>query len=318
MNKIIIMGTPHHGNLGDSAIAISEENIIMKEFPNYELLQIPEKFLTTCVNKAKSFIDSDDIIILHGGGNIGDTYITPEKGRREVIKLFPNNKIIIMPQTAYFSDTESGKMELNISKKIYNSHKDLTIMAREKKSYEFMKEHFYNAKVYLTPDIVMTIYKPSDKMREGVTLMFRGDKEKNLQSDSIDKIKEIIKKNYDKVNISDMHLGEDVINIGGKIREKALEDKFAEFQSSELVVTDRLHGMIFSAITETPCIAFKSKDHKITESYDWLKNLEYIELCDSIEDFEDALKKVTSTKNRRYDNTFAKNAILEILRREIK
>lgn len=318
MRKIIIMGIPHHGNMGDNEIAISEENIIMENFPDYELMQIPEKFLNTCVVKAKTFINDKDIIILHGGGNIGDTYITPEKGRREVIKLFPNNKIIIMPQTAFFSDSENGKKELAKSKEIYNAHKDLTIMAREKKSYEFMKKNFYNAKVYLTPDIVMTMYRPSNKKRNGVTFMFRGDKEKSLQNEDIDRIKAIIKSNYNNIKISDMHLGEDVINIGGKIRDEALEKKRAEFQSSELVVTDRLHGMILSAITETPCIAFKSKDHKITESYNWLKDLDYIELCDSIEDFETALQKVTSTEKRKYDNTFAKNAILNILKREIR
>ena len=39
-------------------------------------------------------------------------------------------------------------------------------------------------------------------------------------------------------------------------REQLLKQKIEEFQSAELVITDRLHGMIFSVITGTPCIAF--------------------------------------------------------------
>ena len=181
MKKLIIMGIPHHGNIGDNAIAVAEEELIKKIFPQYKLYKMQEKYLDICVNRAKNFINDDDIILLHGGGNIGDTYERPEKGRREVIKTFPNNKIIIFPQTAYFSDTEKGKKELEISKEIYNAHKNLIIMAREEKSYQFMKKHFYNNKIYLTPDIVMTLNKSLNKDREGVLLLFRTDKEKTLE-----------------------------------------------------------------------------------------------------------------------------------------
>jgi len=317
MKRMILMGIPHHGNLGDNAIALAEEEIIKKIFPNYELLQIPEKFLSKCVNKAKQYIQDDDVIFLHGGGNIGDTYIVPEKGRREVIKLFPNNKIIILPQTAYFEQDDNGRKELEISKEVYNNHKNLVILAREEMSYNFMKKHFYNAKVYLTPDIVMTMYKGSKKARKGALLLFREDKEKTLQDSNIEKIKQIVNINYQKVILSDMHLGEDVINVAGKIRTKALENKFEQFQTSEIVITDRLHGMIFAAITETPCIVFKSFNHKITESYKWLEKLEYIQMCENINEFEEVLNKVKNVKMTKYDNKFAEEIIEEILKKEI-
>ena len=37
--------------------------------------------------------------------------------------MFPNNTIIIFPQTIYFSDDEEGRKVLDESIKIYNSHK---------------------------------------------------------------------------------------------------------------------------------------------------------------------------------------------------
>ena len=92
MKKLIIMGIPHHGNIGDNAIAIAEEELIKKFFPQYTLYKMQEKYLDICVNKAKNFINDDDIILLHGGGNIGDTYERPEKGRREVIKTFESKE----------------------------------------------------------------------------------------------------------------------------------------------------------------------------------------------------------------------------------
>lgn len=317
MKKLIIMGIPHHGNLGDNAIAIAEENILSKNFPEYKIYQIPEKYLSICVDKVKKFINDEDIILLHGGGNIGNTYLVPEEGRRKVIQTFTNNKIIIFPQTAYFGNDKNGKEQLEISKEIYNKHTNLVILAREEKSYYFMKEHFYNAKVYLTPDIVMCLRKNSNMIRKNILFLFRNDKEKILKKEEKLKIEEIIKNHFGDYIESDMHLGEDVINMGGNNRQQALESKFKQFQSSKLVVTDRLHGMIFAAITETPCIVLGSLDHKIIESYRWFKNLNYIEFCNNIEDFEQLMKKVIQCKERKYDNTFAKESIIKILKKEI-
>ena len=42
MNNILLFGIPHHDNLGDSAIAIAEKEIIKKIFPNYKYRYILE------------------------------------------------------------------------------------------------------------------------------------------------------------------------------------------------------------------------------------------------------------------------------------
>jgi len=317
MKKIIVMGIPHHGNIGDNAIAIAEEELLNKYFKEYKIYYMQEKYLDVCANRIKKFINVEDIILLHGGGNIGDTYARPETGRREVIKLFPNNKIIVFPQTAYFSNTEEGRKELEISKQIYNNHPNLIIMAREEKSYNFMKEHFYNAKVYLTPDIVMSLYKGSKKERSGALLLFRTDKEKTLEDNNIETIKSVVEEKFGNYNLTDMNLGSGIVNIGGNLRESVLNGKFNEFQTSKIAITDRLHGMVFAAITETPCVVFGNFNHKISESYKWLQNLEYIKFCDNINDLEKCIEQVTNVKKPKYDNSFAEQKILEILRNKI-
>lgn len=318
MKKIIVMGIPHHGNIGDNAIAVAEEQLLSKYFSEYKVYYMQEKYLDMCAKRVKKYINDEDIILLHGGGNIGDTYERPEKGRREVIKLYPNNKIIIFPQTAYFSDTQKGKEELEISKQIYNNHKKLIILAREEKSYNFMKEHFYNAKIYLTPDIVMTLHKPNNiyKNREGVLFLFRTDEEKTLDDR---KVKELINNKYTKVTTSDMNLGKGIVKIGGKVRDELLESKFNQLKEHKFVITDRLHGMIFAAITETPCIAFGNFNHKISESYKWLENLKYIYYCNNIDDLESQIEKIEklTPEDIKYNNTFAEKCIADILLKEI-
>ena len=315
MKRLIIMGIPHHGNLGDNAIAVAEENIIDTYFGDYEKYIVPEEHMKKCVKRVEKYINKDDVLLLHGGGNIGDTYLYVEEARREVIKTFPENKIIIFPQTCYFSDTSKGNEQLEISKNIYNAHKKLVILAREKKSYDFMSKHFYNAKVYLTPDIVMTLEKIEKKDRKGVLFLLRNDLEKTLTNEKLEEVKINLKAKYNAHKYSDMHVGD--INLWGLRRKNILDEKFHELQTAELVITDRLHGMIFAAITQTPCIAFSNFNHKIKESYSWLQHLNYIKFCDDVGEIEELIASVEDNKNIEYNRCFAIDKITQVLKEEI-
>ena len=54
-------------------------------------------------------------------------------------------------------------------------------------------------------------------------------------------------------------------------REQTVFQRLKAFASYDFVITDRLHGMIFSYICGTPCILFDNKTHKISGVYDtWL------------------------------------------------
>lgn len=309
MKKIIIMGIPHHGNLGDNAIALAEEQMVEKYFQNSEVIKLPEKNLIEYAKNIKEDINDEDLILLHGGGNIGDTYMVPEEGRRFIIENFPNNRIIVFPQTAFFDSEE----ELEKSKKIYNNHKKLVIMAREEKSYNLMKKVFDKCRIILTPDIVMSMKQTLNLPRKDILFLFRQDKEQTLKLQEQEKIKEIITEKYGKYILTDMHLGEDVTDMEGEKRINALKDKFEEFNKAKLVITDRLHGMIFAAITETPCVVFGSYTHKIIESYKWLKDLGYIEFCDKIELLNEKIEKVVNCNNIKYDNKFAEDKISKVL-----
>lgn len=314
MKRAIIFGIPHHGNLGDNAIAMTEEKFLKDNLKGYDIYTVPERNLHLCADKLKKYIKPDDVLFMHGGGNIGDTYERPEKGRRKVIQNFPNNKIIIFPQTVYYSDTDLGRKELEISKEIYNNHPDLTMIAREEKSYEFMKKHFTNAKIILTTDIVMYLDKTDlSKKREGAILALRTDREKVFTETNKIEAENIVKKYYDKISITDTNIRDINNNIFETEREAILDEKFAEFQTAELAITDRLHGMIFATITSTPCVAFTNFNFKIKESFKWLQQLGYIEFCDDIEELEEKIKKVKSISNPRYDNKFAKETLVKML-----
>ena len=304
MKKVVLIGVPHHNNLGDHAITIAERKYIEDNFKEYQYYEISEETLERCIDRVKKYICDDDILFFHGGGNLGDEYLYIEEGRRKVVQLFPNNTIIFFPQTMHFSNTEKGEKELEKSRRIYSKHKKLLIIARENVSYQTMKKEFPNNKIIQTPDIV-TYLDESDKeesIREGVLIILRNDIEANLSNEQIDNINSIAEKYFSKVEISDTARGE---GITEKHRKSKIQEMLDKYKNSQLVITDRLHGMIFAAITSTPCIALGNYNHKIKACSEVLEHLGYIQYVDNIDEIEEKIEYLLSTKFEKYNNDFS-------------
>ena len=92
--------------------------------------------------------------------------------------------------------------------------------------------------------------------------------------------------------------------------EKLLKNSFG---NRKLIITDRLHGMIFSAITNTPCIALANSTGKVKGVYDWIrKDNNYIYFADSIDEIEKILTEVDITKKNKYNSSKIKEEINKI------
>ena len=144
LEKIIYLSTPEHGNLGDQAIAIAIEKILKDRYENKLILEISHIEYDENRNLIGKLVNKNDIIIIHGGGNFGNLYIGEEEQRRDIVERFPDNKIIVMPQSIFFTDDEIGKKEIKKSNVIYSKHKNFNIITRDMKSYEYGKKYFFN------------------------------------------------------------------------------------------------------------------------------------------------------------------------------
>lgn len=297
--KIILMQTPTHKNLGDHAIAYAERKFAEDNFKDYKIIEIPFKEVMSNSYDIKKVMMPNDIIFIIGGGNMTDMYIEEEYMRRFIIKTFKRFKIISFPQTISFSDTTLGKFEIRKSIKTYGKHKNLTIVAREYKSYNLMKKIYNKNNILVTPDIVLYLNKCNEFNREGCTILLREDKERVRTKEFDEIIMKSVKASFNKVLIDDTVVEKDV---SLDKREYKLNEIWKKISKSEIVITDRLHGMIFCAITATPCIVLRNSNHKIEESYNaWLKDLGYIKLIDeslSIE-LDEIIKELRDRKSTR-------------------
>lgn len=277
--KIYIIGTPDHDNLGDHAIALATEQYLGDYLTGYEIIDITEQEYWKYRDSLIKRVDAEkDIIVLQGGGNLGNQYMYIEKIRRDVIKHVKAEQYLF-PQTMFFTDTPVGNKELRKTKMIYGTHKILTLFAREKISFDMMKEAFPSNSVYLVPDIVLRYRVPKMFVdRKGILLCLRNDKEGALSFSNREMIKKECLAQCSDVRYTDTCIKLYISKAEGK---DAVYRKLNQIASAKVVITDRLHGMIFAALTQTPCIVLSNYNHKIKGVYEWISRLDYIRYLDN-------------------------------------
>lgn len=286
--RIILFQTPNHTNIGDHAIAEAEVDFINKHFADYTLIEVNQAFHYPILRAIKGNISDNDIIMLHGGGNLGDLYIDEENIRRSTVSSFPNNKIIVFPQTIYYSSGIEVNEELNKTISVFSAHNNLTLIARETVSFDLMKSYFSKNKVLFMPDIVLSMNKTDPKYnRDGILMVLREDEERILDEVKHKELDVIARKFSNQIVYSDMHYHKQVRTV--RERDKLLKFKFDQFKNAKVVITDRLHGMVFAAITKTPCIAFSNYNQKVSGTYKWIEHLKYIKYVDKNDDIEKIL-----------------------------
>jgi len=296
-NQAYIFLAADYGNLGDVAITYSQMEFIQNN-SNYHVVLLPVSRFKDGFWFVKKRIKKNDLITIVGGGNMGDSYDLFETYRQTVIRSFTKNKIISFPQTLDFSKSEKGVKLLKKAIYTYNKHPDFVIVAREELSYNLMLNYFKANTVFLVPDIVFYLNKNiTIETRKDALVCLRKDKERSLT----DNDELLILKSIKKYGLK--HHGIDTLIMGDKFQIEnlffELEQLLLKFKNSKLVVTDRLHGMIFCYITNTPCIVLPNNNHKIAESFKWIKdsNIQFLKEFNQT-DFEKAI--VNANMPKRY------------------
>lgn len=298
----VLLDLPNHANIGDNMIWEGEEIFLRKHIAH------SCKFSSNWYNVNIDKIE-DNIILFHGGGNFGDLYYECQKFRMDIVNRFPNNRIIIFPQSVYYND--KSKMENDM--KVFNSHNNIIICARDQVSYNVLKEYIDESKLLLLPDMAFFIDLKSDEHKSNrVLIMQRTDHEKK---DSNDYIEDIIRCNpNNKVDVCDWpsFSNNKYINSISNIifhyhivlstriqslpilsllvdhryglrrrdgRERYIKQGVSFMSKYDQVYTTRLHGLILATLMNKKVYIVDNKYAKCINYYQtWLKDFSNIEL----------------------------------------
>lgn len=281
--RLIVIGCPDYGNLGDHAIALAQ-----RKFIELKIDAVPAMLygpLDRYWEALQQNVRPGDVLCLQGGGNMGTLYEIYENERLAVIDRFRENRIVAFPQTISYGESRYERRYMRHVAKVYNSHPDLHLVAREHMSFERMERLFPEADVLITPDIVLSLPAFEDVNptgREGLYLCLRTDKERRIGSDVVSALVKAAGDRFGPVFSTDTMHSDDYLSP--REGEAAVRDKISELARARLVVTDRIHGMIFCALSGTPCIALDNSTGKVGMEYEWLKEVPYIRFAQSVEE----------------------------------
>lgn len=304
--KCFILGTPTHSNIGDSAIVLAERQFLkhclgdeqrIKELTVVEVMEYKE-IVYHCIRYG-----GRNLVCWPGGGNLGDQWFHEEVIRRQAIEALGKNAMILFPQTIYYTPTERGMEEEQRSVLYYNGHPGLTVVAREQKSFEIMQALYPDTERLLTPDIVLSCkmenFGAVVQERKGVLFCVRSDVEKSVKDSIWEKLVEEVELLGVAYRKTDMYADVQVTKMN---RGECVRQKMQEFCGAELVITDRLHGMVFAVLTGTPCIVFSNYNHKVKGTYDWIQYLPYVRYVESVDEAITLIPELIKMENCKFDN----------------
>jgi exopolysaccharide biosynthesis predicted pyruvyltransferase EpsI len=286
--KIIyaLVPPPELANIGDHAQVVAIRLWFKRHYPELQVLEVDKNEVIYGQGALKKIINTDDVIFLHSGGNLGDRGIWSETGRRMMIQNFPNNRIISLPQTIYFSNTEEGFKQKKISKEIYAQHKRLTVIGRDRESGELATELFPNAQILAIPDFVLSLQLEDFNLnrrlptKNNIIACLRHDSESKFNHRERS---QIIRSCGLSPTVVDTTL-ENPIEVDNRLK---ITKQFLEtVLEHKGMVTDRFHGAIFSVLCGRPSLVLPTVDHKLTSAVEWFDEISSVKFCDDISELE--------------------------------
>jgi len=295
--KIIYALTPPPKlrNIGDHAQAIAIHSWLQDKFQAIDIIELDKDQSKYFLPVIRILLTPEDIVFLHSGGNLGDRGIWSERIRRKLIKNLPNNKIVSLPQTIFFSNTEQGRQQREITQNIYQTHPDLVVIGRDPYSGELAQELFPNAQTFCMPDFVLSLppkastsHNPSPK----VLLCLRLDNESALSHEQRQSIEGLLPYEctyYDTTLDAPIPIEE---------RTEIFRDSLELFLKHDVVITDRYHGLIFTILCQKPCIVLRTVDHKLTSASYWFKDMSSVVFADDLSELPSLVGACLSNKDR--------------------
>lgn len=137
----VLYGLPYYNNIGDTLIWNGELEFLKK---------VPHKCVGVCGwnSYPNTKLPDNILILITGGGYFGDLWRNAMEAVLKGIGRNRNNKIIFLPSTVYYQDSNLLKSDVEYLSRFT----DFTICTRDMVSYDFARENFKN-NVVLVPDM---------------------------------------------------------------------------------------------------------------------------------------------------------------------
>lgn len=124
---VALLDFPNHQNVGDTMIWRGELDHLAS-------LGLRVRYRTDIQRFSRELLDKlvpDGPILLHGGGNFGDLWPDFQRFRERVVALYPNRRVIQLPQSIEFRDPAAAAA----ANEVFGQHDDFHLLVRDWQSH---------------------------------------------------------------------------------------------------------------------------------------------------------------------------------------
>lgn len=288
-----LIGSPFHENLGDHAQSLCAREWIEENYPGYDVAILDSRSASrddfALIRRIATTITGRDLVFLHSGYHVTDLYPIELGLQLAVVTHLRDNDIVALPQTIHFTDPGA----LDEVAAAFNGHGRVTVLCRDRASFQTAHATFTGCRLLLYPDIVTrrigTQPSAAASARSGIQLCLRRDVESvYVASGQVAKLEHALSA-IAPTTVTDTNSDLSPVRIRLRLKQ-VLASEWAKFARHRVTVTDRYHGVIFSLIAGTPVVALGTTDHKLRSGISWFpKELfgNHIAFAETVEDAVD-------------------------------
>lgn len=287
--NIIYVDYPLHPNIGDLLINSGTEQF----FANHNY-RVTHRYSYHDYPKKLHGVSKGTVFAFHGGGNFGDLYPEHINLLLQIIEDFPENKIVVFPQTVFFKSEERRAAICSQLKR----HSNLTIYVRDRRSLDVLMNSGLDD-VALMPDMAHLLFgaltpDPHRGSVEPLYFMRRDEEVGNVPElglsqsdrtvdwqDGISLAHRIQFATLIRTTRSSRALGLpfDTTTRWYRLRDQLIEEGIKLISASNLIYTNRLHAMLLALFLGRDVVGFDNSYGKLSGYYEaWLGGIEGLKM----------------------------------------
>jgi pyruvyl transferase EpsO len=270
---VALFDFPNHSNVGDSAIWLGEIAYLKKYHRSSRIAYVAD--VRSSLHQPLPKFDENVVILIHGGGNLGDIWPKHQALREKIVANYPRNRVIQLPQSIHFDSKEN----LNRFQSLLEGHADFHLLARDQNSFEIGRE-IHKGNVLLCPDMAFCldgVKAPGNSRRSEIVALLRTDKEvvqnnRDLKHEDgqiliVDWVTEhkTLSEKLERWLTSRYPEKTRFLRLGlfNFISRETVNRGLAMLGGGNVVVTDRLHGHILCTLARIPHVVLDNSYGKI-------------------------------------------------------
>jgi exopolysaccharide biosynthesis predicted pyruvyltransferase EpsI len=311
-DRVAHLDFPNHYNAGDSLIYAGEVEYLKRLNVHVDYVSDPFTHNDALLEERIG----DGTLFLQGGGNFGDRWPIDQKFRESIVARFPRNKIVCLPQSIDFADTDA----LTRTAALYAEHPDLTLMLRERRSYELALAHFPGNRVEYCPDMAFgaDVARSAEGSAVDVVKLLRADSESlGHESVKIDAssvqydwglrgtdlaistavmLPTLIAQHFPRANRllypALLRSYEQTAKLNLRVAQRILN-------LAPVVLTDRLHAAVLAAMMGKRVVAMDNANKKVSGIYDaYLHRFDNVSFASTTDEAAELVRQAVSDSRR--------------------